>query len=105
MAKIGTGERDQAMEDNHVTAVNSTPSAKSVKRSTSKTSSLTPAQTLEILQDALRYCQLAGIEMELGTAIVHASDDVNDGTGTEGVALIMRGVVLIDGNLRMMVAK
>jgi len=76
------------------TAVNSTNSAKRVKRSTSKTSSLTPAQTLEILQDALRYCQLAGLSVELAN-----SDDGN------GTALIMRGVELIDGNLRMMVAK
>jgi hypothetical protein len=61
-------------------AANSNGSQANDKRSTSKTSSVTAAQGLEILQEALLRCQHAGL-------------DVRIGAGTNGNLVVMLGGV------------
>ena len=69
---------------------NSETSAPTGKRSTKRTVSLTPGQTLEILQQSAANCQSAGFDVRLMP--------IYDG-GTRMVAIVLMGVELIDGNL------
>ena len=65
-------------------------SAKSAKKSTTKTRKLTPGQELEILQTALSRCQEAGVELRLAPFY--------DG-GYQSVVIVLENVGMVDGNL------
>lgn len=70
-------------------AENSIPSAKSAKRNTGKTGNLTPELALEILQEAVRRCELAGIQANV--APFYSS-------GQRSVVIVLADVELVDGN-------
>lgn len=71
-------------------AENSDPSAKNAKASTKKTSSLTPEQALEILQQAAINCQHAGVFV----SIMPFSD-----AGKPSVVIVLANCVLANGNI------
>lgn len=83
-----------AKTDNQHTEANSESSAPSARKSTSRIVNLTPEAHLEILQEALRKCQEAGIEI----MILPWHDPDND---LESVLITIAGVSLKDRNFVM----
>lgn len=71
-------------------AESSRSSAQSAKMSTRKTSNLSRDDLLEVLQEAIRRCQEAGVEIRV------IEDDNEDGYG---IVLAIPGVALVDGDL------
>jgi hypothetical protein len=69
---------------------NSETSVKSEKLSTKKTSSLTPDQALQILQQSVINCQHAGVNVKF-TPLYHQ--------GQQSVIMVLTGCNLIDGNI------
>lgn len=68
---------------------NSENSAQSGKRSTRR-ASVTPAQLLEILQQAVINCQQAGYEVSIAPLYKD---------GEQLVTIIFRNITIVDGNL------
>jgi hypothetical protein len=58
----------------------------------SKTNSLTPEQNLQILQEAIRRCQLAGIDIRVSPFY---------GGGRKSTVLIIDNVILEDNSLKI----
>ena len=70
---------------------NSTSSTQAGKRRTSRTEPLTPEQALEILQQAVRECQQAGIKTGVSTLYRAGCTNV--------VIIALENVSFCDGNL------
>jgi ribosome-associated protein YbcJ (S4-like RNA binding protein) len=74
MANTTSGEKAKARIESADMEENSPASAQNGKRSTRKTVKLTREETLEILSQSFRYCEEAGIDLDvsadIGTVIV-----------------------------------
>lgn len=87
---IGSGAEDPAKIGSVHTEVNSMNSAQIEKQPTRKTSSLKLDDYLDILQEAIRRCQDAGLDVK----ILEPEHDKED-----GIVLVLPGVALIGGRL------
>jgi hypothetical protein len=83
------GAGGAGINDSVPTAANSATSTPTAKPPTKRGASTTPGMRLEILQQAAIDCQNAGISCQV--AQLHGAENT--------VALVLRGVVLVNGNL------
>jgi hypothetical protein len=94
VVKDGNGERDLEKTEGVKKVDDSIHSqTKREKRSTIKTSKLTPELALEILQQSILECQQAGIEVQVIPQFFSS--------GSQYLGIVMAKVAYVDGNLRL----
>ncbi len=86
MENITSGEKVKEKTESADMEASSASSAQSARRSTRKTVKLTREETLEILSQSFRFCEEAGIDL-----------DVSADIGT--VTIIVHGANFVDGAL------
>jgi len=92
VADTGNGDEDQRTKGRASMVANLETSAASAKKNTGKTGKQTADQHLEILQEAIRRCQIAGIDIRISSFYAN---------GSTSVVLIVDNVTLDGNNLKM----
>lgn len=92
MVVTGNGDTGPGIRGDLLTVENSRDYHRRDRSNMSKTNSLTPEQNLQILQEAIRRCQLAGIDIRVSPFY---------SGGRQSTVLIIDNVTLEDNNLKL----